>query len=49
MRLSVAVCVERGGAAVRGQRGGRGRSWKGHRGAPARAGARGGDGRAEGG
>jgi hypothetical protein len=40
--------VERGGAAVRGWRGCRGRSWKGHRAAPAWGGARGGDGRVEG-
>jgi hypothetical protein len=49
MRLFVAVRIERGGATVRGRRGGRGRSWKGRRGALARGGAWGGDGRAEGG
>jgi hypothetical protein len=43
---SVAVGVERGGAAVRGRRGCRARSWKGHRGAPTWGGARGGDDRA---
>jgi hypothetical protein len=41
--------IERGGATMRGQRGGPGRSWKGRRDAPARGGARGADGRAEGG
>jgi hypothetical protein len=40
-RLSMVARIERGGAAVRGQRGCRGRSWKGRRGAPARGGARG--------
>jgi hypothetical protein len=48
-RLSMVARIERGGAAVRGRRGGPSRSWKGRRGAPARGGARGGDGRAEGG
>jgi hypothetical protein len=41
-----AAGVEQGGATVRGQRGCRGRSWKGHRGATTQGGARGGDGRA---
>jgi hypothetical protein len=48
MRLYTVARVERGGAAVRGRRGGRGRSWMGRRGALARGGARGGDSRAEG-
>jgi hypothetical protein len=47
--LSVVVCINRGGVAVRGRRGCRGWSWKGCRGAPVRGGARGGGGRAEGG
>jgi hypothetical protein len=43
---SAVAGVEWGGAAVRGRRGCWGRSWKVHKGAPARGGARGGDGRA---
>jgi hypothetical protein len=46
---SVAVGIEQGRAARRGQRSCRGWSWKGCRGAPARGGARGGDGREGGG
>jgi hypothetical protein len=37
--LSTAVRIERGGAVVRGRRGCRGWSWKGHRGAPVQGGA----------
>jgi hypothetical protein len=44
----MAVRIVRGGAAVRGRRGCWCRTWKGHRGAPARGGARGGDDRVEG-
>jgi hypothetical protein len=38
-RESTAARIERGGAVVRGRRGCRGWSWKGHRGAPAQGGA----------
>jgi hypothetical protein len=49
MRLSTTARIERGGAAVRGRRGCRGRTWKGRRGAPVQGGALGGDGQAKGG